>query len=285
MIDVLVSGTNTVLQDLGRMGYRKFGVPAAGAMDAHSARLANQLIRNPDNAPVLEFIGQGPVLRFNSPGLISIQGAKFNVRVNNELIDINLPCSIKESDQLTFGTAVEGLYGYLAIQGGFNAPMVLGSVSFYEGITPQDRIKKGDKLSFNSNDDQINFPSHSTKIIEALNYSSSSIEVTKGPEFEKLSNKTQDLLENEEFILSNEINRMGYRLIGNQEIRGFEILTSPVQPGTIQLTPSGQLIVLMRDGQTTGGYARILQLSEISLSVLAQKRPGEKINFKFKNID
>ena len=143
MIDVLVSGTNTVLQDLGRVGYRKFGVPSAGAMDAHSARLANQLIGNPDNAPVLEFIGQGPVLRFNSPGIISIRGAKFNTRVNNELIDINLPYSINKGDHLTFGAAIEGLYGYLAIQGGFNAPMVLGSVSFYEESPQKLVLEKG----------------------------------------------------------------------------------------------------------------------------------------------
>jgi allophanate hydrolase subunit 2 len=74
---------------------------------------------------------------------------------------------------------------------------------------------------------------------------------------------------------------MGYRLTGNEALKGAEILTSPVQPGTIQLTPSGQLIVLMKDGQTTGGYARILQLSETSLSKLAQKRPGDIIKFIF----
>lgn len=281
MIDVLVGGTFSSLQDAGRFGFRKFGIPTSGAMDAHSARFANRLIGNSDNAPVLEFVGQGPVLRFNFQAIISIQGAKFSVRVNDKLIDVNCPHSIKAGDQLTFGAASTGVYGYLAIQGGFLAPAVLGSVSFYEGITPIERIRKGDKLVYDTNwnksDDRVDLLEN----LEKITYSDPFLAVMRGPEFDGLCDQTRYLLENDQFVLSNEINRMGYRLTGNEALRGAEILTSPVQPGTVQLTPSGQLIVLMKDGQTTGGYARILQLSETSLSKLAQKRPGEAIKFNF----
>jgi biotin-dependent carboxylase-like uncharacterized protein len=281
MIDVLVGGTFSVLQDEGRFGFRKFGIPIAGAMDAHSARFANRLIRNSDYAPVLEFVGQGPVLRFNFQALISIQGAKFSVRVNDELIDVSYPHSIKVGDQITLGTATEGVYGYLAIQGGFLAPSVLGSVSFYDGITPIERIRKGDKLLYDLNWKKSNEVVDLAENLEKINYSDSFLTVMKGPEFDELCDQTRFLLANDQFIISTEINRMGYRLTGNEALKGSEILTSPVQPGTIQLTPSGQLIVLMKDGQTTGGYARILQLSETSLSKLAQKRPGDIIKFIF----
>lgn len=281
MIDVLVGGTFSMLQDEGRFGFRKFGIPIAGAMDAHSARLANRLIGNSDYAPVLEFVGQGPVLRFNFQAVISIQGAKFSVRVNDKLIDVSYPHSIKAGDQIKLGTASEGVYGYLAIQGGFLAPTVLGSVSFYDGITAIERIRKGDKLFYDLNWKKSNELVDLAENLEKINYSDPFLAVMKGPEFDGLCDQTRFLLENDQFIISTEINRMGYRLTGNEALKGSEILTSPVQPGTIQLTPSGQLIVLMKDGQTTGGYARILQLSETSLSKLAQKRPGDRIKFIF----
>jgi biotin-dependent carboxylase-like uncharacterized protein len=281
MIDVLVGGTFSVLQDEGRFGFRKFGIPIAGAMDAHSARFANRLIGNSDYAPVLEFVGQGPVLRFDFQAVISIQGAKFSVRVNDKLIDVSCPHSIISGDQITLGTATEGVYGYLAIQGGFLAPSVLGSVSFYDGITPIERIRKGAKLFYDLHWKKSNEVVDLAENLEKINYSDPFLTVMKGPEFDELCDQTRFLLENDQFVLSSEINRMGYRLTGNEALKGAEILTSPVQPGTIQLTPSGQLIVLMKDGQTTGGYARILQLSETSLSKLAQKRPGDIIKFIF----
>ncbi len=284
MIDVLVGGTKTTLQDQGRFGFRKFGIPISGAMDAHSAKSANFLVGNSDYAPVLEFVGQGPILRFNFPGIIAIQGAKFSVCVNDKLIDLNRPFSVNLGDQIRLGTSIDGVHGYLAIRGGFVTPSVLGSVSFYEGITPIDRIRKGDKLFFDPNWTAANVPINLSTNLEKINYSNQILEVMKGPEFDELSEQSKFLLENDQFLLSNEINRMGYRLIGNAMLRGAEILTCPVQPGTIQLTPSGQLIVLMKDGQTTGGYSRVLQLSEGSLSILAQKRPGEIIKFTLLNI-
>jgi allophanate hydrolase subunit 2 len=173
------------------------------------------------------------------------------------------------------------VYGYLAIQGGFLAPTVLSSVSFYDGITPIERIRKGDKLFYDLNWKKSNEVVDLAENLEKINYSDPFLVVMKGPEFDGLCDQTRFLLENDQFVLSSEINRMGYRLTANEALKGAEILTSPVQPGTIQLTPSGQLIVLMKDGQTTGGYARILQLSATSLSKLAQKRPGDTIKFIF----
>jgi allophanate hydrolase subunit 2 len=215
-------------------------------------------------------------LRFNFPARVAIKGAKFKVYLNEHLIETNNSIGVAAGDQLKFGIATEGMYGYLAIQGGFIAPTVLGSVSFYEGITPVERIRKGDKLFFDptsivANDLSVN--------MEKIDYSTQYLEVMKGPEFDQLSDQTRISLKNDSFIISTEVNRMGYRLIGNEKIKGFDILTSPVQPGTIQLTSSGQLIVLMKDGQTTGGYSRVLQLSEIDLSILSQKRPGNYIKF------
>ena len=109
------------------------------------------------------------------------------------------------------------------------------------------------------------------------------INVSKGPEFKFLNSDDIFKLSNELFTISNN-NRMGYFF--NEDIcpNSFSIVSSPVIPGTVQLTPSGKLIVLMQDGQVTGGYPRILQLDNLSISVLSQKKQGDKIKFNFINL-
>ena len=104
--------------------------------------------------------------------------------------------------------------------------------------------------------------------------------VFKGPEFGSLSKRMQEALFKGEITVSSISNRMAYVLDHSYSFKAKEILTAAVQPGTVQLTPSGKLIVLMRDAQTTGGYARILQLTENSMNTLAQRRPGESVCFQ-----
>ena len=106
------------------------------------------------------------------------------------------------------------------------------------------------------------------------------LEVTRGPEFTVLDDKQLAQLFAKEFTVSKDNNRMAYQL--NEVIEGNSatMLTSATQPGTVQLTPSGKLIILMKDGQTTGGYPRILQLTEEAICVLAQKKTSDSLNFK-----
>jgi allophanate hydrolase subunit 2 len=111
-------------------------------------------------------------------------------------------------------------------------------------------------------------------------FSSVTLEVTPGPEFHLLSKLFQQRICETKGIIQTESNRMAYLLKGFEGFSAHEIITAPVQPGTVQLTPSGKCVILMRDAQTTGGYARILQLTEGAINVLAQKRAGEQVQFK-----
>lgn len=279
MIKILSGGLYTTIQDMGRFGYRKFGVPSSGAMDRFSAVLANKLLGNPEGTPVLEYTFTGPVLEFQTKTVCVVTGAGFTPSLNHQAVPLNTRFEVPEGAVLTFGLASYGLRGYLAVPGGFAVPEVLGSYSFYPQVTAQEKLRRGDELQILDIDREISVSTSSLKI-PVEHYKADYLEVFKGPEFANLSEEYQKELEDLEFEISNESNRMAYFLEHDSEINTNEILTSAVQPGTVQLTPSGRVIVLMRDAQTTGGYARILQLSENSINQLSQKRTGDKVKLK-----
>ena len=138
-------------------------------------------------------------------------------------------------------------------------------------------IDKNEKIELNT--DSVDIPKESLKLDKSI-YDTPTLNVYLGPEFYKLSKTIQYQLFNAEFSLSSIQNRMAYQVQEKLSNELDEIITGPVLPGTIQFTPSGKMIVLMRDAQVTGGYPRILQLSENSINVLAQKRTKSRIKFK-----
>ena len=279
MIKVLSSGLYTTIQDLGRFEYRKYGVPVSGVMDRISALLANSLLGNKSSCSVLEITYTGPVLKFLEDKTIAITGAFFSPSVDGMPIPLNIVVEIKKGSILKFGLPSIGVRAYLAIYGGFNSETVLGSSSFFNGLTSEATLSKGNVLKTNSSE-TIFKPRNASFKEEKDHFETTKIEVYLGPEYLNLSKLFQNKLFDREYKISKEANRMGYRLETVSEINAKEIISSPVQPGTVQLTPSGELIILMRDAQTTGGYARILQLSEKAINVLAQKKAGDSIDFE-----
>jgi biotin-dependent carboxylase-like uncharacterized protein len=276
MIEVLQPGQYSSIQDLGRFGYRKLGVPLSGAMDQNSAKVANLLVGNELNAAILEMTLVGSSLHFHRPAILAFSGAKCQISLNGEMISMNEVHHIKVNSILKCGPISEGMYTYLAIKGGFISEKILGSASYFNGITPQIRLQKGQELNF---DPKAQILPRATTIEPKTITSLREIDVYPGPEFDSLPPKMKELLFETQFTISNQSNRMGYRLNSTAELTASEIITSPVQPGTVQLTPSGQLVVLMRDAQTTGGYARIFQLTAKSINQFAQKRVGEEVIF------
>ena len=279
MIKVIASGLYTSLQDLGRFGYRNLGVPVSGAMDLQAAVAANLLLGNDPQRTVMEITASGPVLEFEMPAMIAISGASFAPQLNGFGLAMNKSVQIPSGGVLSFGSPTRGLRAYVAIQGGFHSEKVLGSASYYEGITSRSKLKRGAILEFNSDAKEIS-PFETSEIETAINFDVTEIQVTKGPEFDRLSNATQSTLMDNSFTVGPKSNRMAYFLNHSEGISAKEIITAPVQPGTVQLTPSGRIIILTRDAQTTGGYARILQLTEPALNILAQKRAGMSLRFK-----
>ena len=156
--------------------------------------------------------------------------------------------------------------------------MVGNSRSWFPGVTPRSRVVKGDSITY-LYEDRYFPPEDSHSKIKANWYKDNVLKVFAGPEWEQLPKLLHNRILSKTFTVSEQINRMAYQLEENIENDLEPILTAPVYPGTIQLTPSGKLIVLMRDAQVTGGYPRILQVDIHSLNILAQKRSGEKIKF------
>lgn len=279
MIRVVQPGIYSSIQDLGRIGYSKKGVPFSGAMDQYSSQLANVLLKNRKSDAVIEITyGQGK-FEFLADVFICLLGGDFSPKVNTMAVKMNEVFEVKRGDFLSFGRRKYGARVYLAIQGGVQSEVILKSRSYYPGITKL-RLEKGDKVPINLS--QIARPQGFSKVgVFNEHFESSELDCYPGPEFDLLDDKQKKQLSHI-FTVSEDNNRMGYRLKGTIENQLPSITTSAVLPGTVQLTPSGKLIVLMRDCQVTGGYPRVLQLSDYAISRLSQKIAGEEVRFSMK---
>lgn len=279
MIEVLNPGFYSTIQDSGRIGYQDVGVPYSGVMDKQAALIANTLLGNSEEASVIEMTMTGATLKFTSDTLICLSGADMSPKLNDKEITNNKVFSISKNDVLSFGKLENGFRCYLAVLGGFKTEVVMQSRSMYSGITEQFKLNKGNRLNVEQSLQKYNRHYSSLRVDNSY-IEREVIEVFKGPEFDLLSSEHQNILLQSTFIVSKNNNRMAYQLEEPIKNTLKPIITSAVLPGTVQLTPSGSLIVLMRDCQTTGGYPRVLQLKASSIDVLSQKLTGSKIEFK-----
>ena len=279
MIKVLKAGFYSTIQDFGRYGYQEFGVPFSGVMDRKAAAFANSLIGNGEDEAVLEMTMLGASLQFSVNTYIAFSGAQMDAKLNGVGAMNNSLIAIKPGDILSFGKLKLGFRCYLAVLGGFNTETVMKSKSMYPNITKANRLIKNDELTINASFLE-NQNTYSRIRYDESYMNSSTLEVYGGPEFENLTDTQQNELLSTCFTISNNNSRMGYQLNENLQNDLRAIITGPVIPGTVQLTSSGKLIVLMRDCQTTGGYPRVLQLSETAINSLSQKYTGQAISFK-----
>ena len=277
MIKVISKGLYTTIQDKGRFGYRNIGVPSSGYMDSESAETANLIINNPKDNPLIEATLIGPTLEFKKSAVICITGGEFSPTLNDIKISSYSAIEANKGDILKINNSSIGSRCYISIQGTIISDTILGSKSFYHQITNSNIIEDGDIFLFKKNIRTLE-QKYTHKKFE-LN---KTINVFRGPEFKCLSNESIKILFNEEFSIGIN-NRMAYNLLEKIQDGVNSIISSGVIPGTVQLTPSGNIIILHRDSQTTGGYPRILQLNEKSLNDLAQLRTGDNIRFKLLN--
>lgn len=278
MIKVLYPGLYTSVQDFGRFGVQAYGVPISGVMDRQATSFANAILGNPKSSPVLEITMVGPKLEFQSPTSVCVSGADMSPKLNDAEVPTNKLVSVKKGDILSFGKLNFGFRTYLAVSGGFKTEQILNSRSMYQGVTQTSKIEKNDILDIFP-EDAIKEAHHAAIKMQHDYILTEKIEVLKGPEFDKLSETQKSLLFNTKFTISKDNNRMAYQLNEVLENHLDPIITSLVLPGTVQLTPSGKLIVLMRDCQTTGGYPRVLQLKESAINTVSQKFNGQAIQF------
>jgi biotin-dependent carboxylase-like uncharacterized protein len=284
MIRVISAGIYTTVQDLGRQGYGHLGVPISGVMDSYSAKLANHLLGNNEDESVLEITLGNVILLFENKLFIVISGADSQPLINDSKVNMNRVLEVNTGDVLKLGKPMFGVRTYVAVKGGFQTKEVLGSKSWFKNVTEQFLVKKGDILPISLQKSFKTLKNASVRVNKE-HFIAKFIEAYKGPEYDLLTEKQQNELKNTVFTISKDNNRMGYRLIETVENELGSMLTSSVLPGTVQLTPSGTLIVLMRDCQVTGGYPRVLQLTENAIDRLSQKSTNDTFQFKLVDLN
>jgi biotin-dependent carboxylase-like uncharacterized protein len=277
MLKVLKSGFYTSVQDAGRFHLRNKGVPVSGVMDELSVFKANTLLENEITDGVLEITMTGPTLLFEEETYMVMSGAEMSATLNNQPIKNYKVYQIDVGDILSYGKLEAGFRSYLAVKGGFEPKRMYDSVSFYKPISYANRLMDGDIVPFQYN--KIFKPKISEIKVDSF-LGETVLEAYKAPEFDMLTDSQLTVLFSKDFTVAKENNRMAYQLNEKLVSHTVSMLTSATLPGTVQLTPAGKLIILMKDGQTTGGYPRILQLSDRAISILAQKREGATIAFK-----
>ena len=287
---IIKAGVLDTIQDMGRYGYQRLGINPGGVMDVYSASIANILIGNSVNEALLEMHFPAPVILFQQPALISICGANFSASINGEPVPNNHPIAIEKNSILQFLKNEKGSRCYLAIRGGLDLPLWLGSRSTHlkagAGGFLGRALKKKDEIGFRSHEQYENLirkkAFHLLPWSAAdIKFSEEPIRVIKGNEWDRLSNESMHTFFESSFEISKKSDRMGFQLTGNpmQVKDSSELVSTPVSLGTIQLLPDGNLIVLMADHQSTGGYPRIAHVLSTEVSRLAQMQAGEEIRF------
>lgn len=276
-IKVIRPGLYSVIQDAGRWGMTAYGVSPSGVMDRYSALFANSLLKNTADEAVLEITIQGPTLKFLEETRVAVGGPDGEIYLNKKPKAVNEVIAVQKNDLLEIKSVTRGCRLYLAVEGGFLTEKILGSRSMQQGITKKRKIEKGDLLYAASFAGGKIKRLNATLKFDKRQYKIDQIKVFPGPEFEWLSSKEKDVLFKEGFHLSPQCNRMAFLLKELLKNHLDSINTGPVLPGTVQLTQGGKLIILMKDCQVTGGYPRILQVTEESMITLAQKKAREVI--------
>ncbi len=293
MLEVLKPGLLTTVQDLGRWGYQEFGVGVAGALDSFALSAANLLVGNPENAAGLEITLLGPVVKFRYEALFAITGADLDPKLDEQPIP-NWTCRAAPAGSvLTFGRRNSGVRAYLAISGGIDVPLVMGSRSTYLlgkfGGFEGRPLKAGDSLPLIKSGmiPKVQVGKIFPKEFRPLYRKDPLLRVVPGPFEEFFSDEGIQAFFSETYFITPHSDRMGYRLQGAAITRKKkeELITCGLANGTIQVPPNGQPILLMADRQTIGGYPIIATLVHADLPLVAQCAPGDRLRFQSVSVD
>jgi len=285
-IDVLDGGMLTTVQDLGRVGAQKYGVPESGAMDGLALCAANRLVGNADAAACLEMTLGGPELRFGAPALIAVTGADLGILVNGRPIARWQAVSVAADTVLTCSAVRDGMRAYLAVSGGIDVPPVLGSRSTFTrsalGGFEGRALREGDRLPAGRASDPPQGPGRRLPRHAIPVYGHAHIlHVVMGPQDDAFTDEGIRTFLAETYTLSTQSDRIGCRFSGPRIAHraGADIVSDGTTLGSVQVTGDGLPIVLMADRGTTGGYTKIATVTSVDASRLAQAMPGDRITF------
>ena len=290
-LHVQQGGLHTTVQDLGRYGWQSMGVPVSGALDATALRVANTLVGNAPDVAALEILGTGPVLEVNATRVrLALAGGDASIQLlspsRRDLPNFESFC-LRRGDVLRIGSLTKGAVTYLAIEGGMNLPLVLGSHSTYT----RGRFGGYHGRILASHDDVPLLMSEAPERKESrLNQTlpgTLPIRIILGPQNDFFSPEAIDTLTNNPYTVTPAVDRMGMRLDGPRltHTRGFNITSDGTAPGAIQVPGDGFPIILMADRQTTGGYPKIGCVISSDLATVARLRPGDTVRFELTSLE
>jgi biotin-dependent carboxylase-like uncharacterized protein len=282
VIVVREPGLLTSVQDAGRSGRRRLGVSGAGPLDAPAHAAANRAVGNDPQSAALECTVSGPVLEFLAPVRFAVTGADLGAlleRADLGAWPVPLGSSVlaRPGNVLRFAGRRSGCRAYVALEGGIDVPVVLGAratdlQSGFGGLLGR-ALRAGDRLGIGAASPRATpVPS-----VAAPHPTSATVRVVLGPQADHFDGSTIDRFLSSDFRLGATSDRVGCRLEGEplQHQGPAEILSDGMLPGSIQVPPDGQPIVMLRDGPTTGGYPKVATVITEDLPLLAQLVPGE----------
>ncbi len=281
--ELLNPGFLTTYQDLGRPDMLKFALPHCGAMDETSLRLANLLLNNSEGAAALETTAMGLTVKALDQALIAVTGADLGIELNGKSASMCTVLQLEVGDVVRFKSKKKGLRSYLAVAGGFDAPVILGSRSVYLRGGVGAALKKGDLIQSLPLENQAPQAGRSlTDEFQPTLDLTAPIRVLPGPQFDYFTRKGQETFTNSIYCISPISDRQGCRTEGPsiERDRGPDIITDPIPLGSIQVPGDGLPIILLKDAQVTGGYAKIGLVARVDLDRVGQLSPGDKIRFK-----
>jgi antagonist of KipI len=297
-LNILRAGVLTTVQDLGRVGWQRYGVPVGGVMDEMSHRVANLLVGNPDGEATLEITITGPRLEFTEDTLFALCGGDFQPTIDRVAAPMARPVLARAGAVLDLAQCRLGARAYLAVSGGFDLPLVLGSKSTYlrGGFGGFDgrALKRGDLLPTAPRPSGLYpalwlalpagaafaAPKWSVEANTALMaHSHHNIRFVPGRHWDGFAPEVRERFVSSQYRIAPNSDRMGYRLDGPglPFPDAGSLVSEGVTFGTIQVPPDGKPIVLMANRQTTGGYPRIGEVAAVDLPLLAQLPPGDTV--------
>jgi antagonist of KipI len=290
------AGFLTSVQDLGRRGLREFGVSLGGALDTHALRVANLLAGNDESAAGLEITFGGLRLRFADDRIVVWSGGDFTARISSTSVAPGHPALVRAGEEFSIESPTCGCRAWLAISGGIDVPVVLGSRSGdlkagFGGVKGRP-VRDGEEFPLGENTQRAR------ALIDKLrgekiarwkpphDWSSTArrtptLRYIRGADCGRFVESALQRVNNESFFVSPDSDRMGIRLDGPplERSEDVDLLSEAVAPGTVQVPPSGKPILLLNDCQTIGGYPKIAHVITVDLPIAAQLCPGDRVRF------
>lgn len=289
-VTVLRASSLTTVQDLGRAGWRREGVSIGGALDTFAARVANLLVGNTEDSALLEILFGGLRLRFNDERIVAWCGGAFPARIAGTEFPAGRPAVVRPGEEIVFDSGQRGVRAWIAISGGINVPLVLGSRSTdlrsgFGGLEGR-ALRQGDLLSLGETS-RVKRETRLAQWSAPVEWTQTAVhpavlQVVEGSEWDEFVSETQTAFLKQRFTVTEKVDRMGARLEGIELRRTnqWELPSEAVAPGAVQVANDGKPILLLGDCQTIGGYPKIAHVITVDLPKAAQLCPNDTVTFE-----